>query len=58
MFFALSKRRAAQAVIERFVKDGMVLGLGSGSMAAAVIEELANQRGQGRLQVGKTERLF
>lgn len=48
---ALSDSRAAQAVIDHLVEDGMVLGLGSGSMAATLIEQLANQREGGRLQV-------
>lgn len=45
------KRAAAQAAVE-LVKDGMVVGLGTGSTAAFAVEALARRRGQGLRFVG------
>jgi hypothetical protein len=52
LFNVLCWYRAAQTVVEQIVKDGMTLGLGSGSLGAAVIECLAAERAEGMLKVG------
>jgi ribose 5-phosphate isomerase A len=43
------KRDAAEAAIEAEVRSGMVLGLGSGSTAAWMLEGLARRRSEGAL---------
>lgn len=43
------KRRAAEAAVERFVRPGMLLGLGTGSTAAHVVRSVAERLHDGRL---------
>jgi ribose 5-phosphate isomerase A len=44
------KRAAAAAAVERFVRPGMRLGLGTGSTAAMMLAELGERLGDGRLE--------
>jgi ribose 5-phosphate isomerase A len=44
------KREAAQHAVESHVRSGMRMGLGSGSTAALMLEELAVRLGDGRLE--------
>lgn len=44
------KRAAAEAAVERHVRSGMALGLGTGTTAAYVLEALAERLGRGRLR--------
>ncbi len=41
----------AELVVKQYVKEGNVLGLGSGTLAASVIEVLAAVRERGNLKV-------
>jgi ribose 5-phosphate isomerase A len=43
------RRAAGEEAVDRYVRDGMRLGLGTGSTASAMIEALAARLGDGRL---------
>ncbi|KAL6765875.1 ribose-5 phosphate isomerase-related protein [Haematococcus lacustris] len=44
------KRAAARLLVDTFVRDGMVLGLGGGEMCSLCIEEVGQRLASGRLQ--------
>ncbi|GLC33045.1 hypothetical protein PLESTB_000376900 [Pleodorina starrii] len=46
---AESKRAAARACVDRFVRDGALIGLGPGEMTSLVIEEVGRRLANGKL---------